>query len=89
MPGWAIHKWENNDHCRTSPQGGKGPEPHSRLPSTGVLPQQGKPPECLALKASRTYFEETQRVVRNKDATIKESTHNLTQQKQPYERRLC
>lgn len=67
----------------------KGPEPHSRLSSPGVLLQEGKPPGCLSLKASRTYFEEPQRVVRNKDSTIKECTQNLIWQKQPYERRLC
>lgn len=79
----------SNSRCRTSPQGGKGPEPHRRLPSPGVPHPEGKPPECLALKASWTYFEETQRVVRNKDATIKECIQNLSWQRQPYERRLC
>lgn len=78
----------SNSRCRTSPWGGKGPEPHRRLPSPGAPHQEGKPPERLALKASRTYFEETQRVVRNKDATSKECTQNLSWQRQPYERRL-
>ena len=47
---WAIHKQEDNQNCRCSPQGAMG------LCSLGVLHQEDKPPERLALKARGTYF---------------------------------
>ena len=50
----------------------EGSEPHIRLPSLGVLHQEDKPPEHLALKANRAYFQETQR------AMGKGHTQNLT-----------
>ena len=43
----------------------QGSEPHIKLPSLGVLHQEDKLPECLALKASRAYFQKTQRVMGN------------------------
>ena len=56
----------------------KGYKPHSRLPSLVALYQEDKPPECLALKTSRAYFQKSQRTVGNKNSTLKGHTQNLT-----------
>ena len=49
----------------------KGSKPHIRLPSLGILHWEDKPPEHLALKASRAYFPESQSAVGNRDSTLK------------------
>ena len=51
---------------------------HIRSSSSGVLNQVDKPPEHLALKVSRAYFQESQRAERNSDSTLKRYTQNLT-----------
>ena len=52
------------------------PEPHIRLPSLGVLCSEDEPPKHLSLKASRA--SKSQRVVGNRDSTLKGHTQNLT-----------
>ena len=47
----------------------KGSEPHIRLPSLGVLHQEDKPPEHLALNPRETYFGESQMAMGNRDST--------------------
>lgn len=49
----------------------KGFEPHVRLPSPGILHREDKPPKCLALRAGRAYFQESQKAVGNRDSTRK------------------
>ena len=46
--------------------------PTSGSPASGILHQEDKPPECLALNTSRTYFLETQRATGNRGSTFKE-----------------
>ena len=48
------------------------------LLSLQVLPQEGEPPEHLAMKAVSVYFKMSQRVVGNIDFTLKGYTRNLT-----------
>ena len=48
------------------------------LLSLQVLPQEGEPPEHLAVKAINVYFQMSQRVVGNIDFTLKGYTRNLT-----------
>ena len=44
----------------------KWSEPHIGSHSLGVLHQEDKPPECLTLKASKTYFQGNQSAVGNR-----------------------
>lgn len=63
----------------------------SGLPSLGVLNQEDEPAECLASKARGAQFWESQRVVGNRNSTLRWHTQNLLQdseQKQSIERSL-
>ena len=67
-----------NHNCRNSPQGERGPSPTSGSPASGVLRKEDKPPEHLALKPSRTHFQESQKATGNRDTTRKGRTENRT-----------
>ena len=57
----------------------KDPEvqnPH-QAPWTGSPALGRRAPQCLALKASKAYFQESQRAVGNRDSTLKRHTKNL------------
>ena len=56
----------------------KGPEPHIRLPSLGVLSSEDEPLGCLALKTSRPYLWGSQRATGNRDPALKEHTQNFS-----------
>ena len=56
----------------------KGSESYTEVSSPRVLYKEDKPPEYLALKASRAYFPERQRAVGNRDPTLKGHPQNLT-----------
>ena len=53
-------------------------EPHSRLPSLGVLHEDDKPPEYVASKVERAYFCKSQRAMEKVNATLKGHTQNIT-----------
>ena len=71
-----THKEKNNYNYSFSPRS-EGSEHHIKIPSPGVLCQEDEHPEHLAWKASRAYIQETQRVLRNRDFTLKEHKQNL------------
>ena len=56
----------------------RGSEPHTRLSRLGVLHWEDESSESLSLKASEAYFWESQRVVRNRDYTLKGHIQNPT-----------
>ena len=56
----------------------KGSESYTEVSSPRVWYKKDKPPEYLALKASRAYFPEGQRAVGNRDPTHKGHPQNLT-----------
>ena len=72
-PGGATHKLENNYIAQVLPK-------HWELWAPWWAPQhqKNKPPDHLALKASRTSFQESQKPMGNRDSTPKGDTHNLT-----------
>ena len=63
---------------RFSPRS-KGSKPQEGLPNLWVLHQEDEPLECLTLKASRVYFQESQRIVANRDSTLNRCTSSRTQ----------
>lgn len=56
----------------------EGFDSHIGLPGMGGLHWEDRPPECLALKAIRTYFQESQKTVGNRDSNLKECIQNPT-----------
>ena len=58
---------------RFSPRG-EGSESHIRFPSPAVLHQEDESPECLTLKISRAYVEDSQSTVGNRDSNFKRRT---------------
>lgn len=44
--------------------------PHISVPSPGVLHQEHEPPEHMALKVSRIYFQDTQRAEGNRNSIL-------------------
>ena len=55
-----------------------GSDPHVGSHSLGILLQEDELSECLTLKPSRAYFEESQRDVGKRDSTLKRCTQTLT-----------
>lgn len=75
--GWgATHKLENNYIAQVLPKHYRRPW----APRWAPQHQKNKPPDHLALKASRTSFQESQKPMGNRDSTPKGDTHNLTLQ---------
>ena len=68
---------EDNYNCRDSPQGGRDRSLTPAPRSPRVQHQEEEPSECLALRASRDYFWESQRAVGNRDSTLKGQTQHL------------
>ena len=58
---------------RFSPRG-EGSESHIRFPSPAVLHQEEESPECLTLKVSGAYVEDSQSTVGNRDSNFKRLT---------------
>lgn len=73
-PSWATHQQKKIYNCRGSTQGISGSQLHIRLLSPGVLHQEDAVPECLALKVSVAYFQDTQRTLGNRDHSQRAQT---------------
>ena len=73
-----MHKWEDNDICRGSPQGARGLCLTLGAPSLGVLHRKDKPLKHLALKASGTWVEESWRAVKIEIPLLK-GMHRISQ----------
>ena len=70
-----MERWWQLQKC--SPRS-ESYEPHIRLPSPEVLHREGKSPEFLAMKISRSYIRKIQKTERNRDSTPKGLKENLT-----------
>lgn len=84
---WAILQQENNYNCRIK---NKESEPYTGLLSPGLLHQEDKLSECLALKARMAHFWETQRAMGNRlhSQRVHTRSHMLQdpKQKQSFEK---
>ena len=74
-PRWAPHKLDNKYSAEVVPQEWELRVPH-QAPQPGVLQREDEPPEHLAPKASRASFQESQRIVGNRDFTLKGHIEN-------------
>lgn len=66
-----------NSNCTSSPKDQRVQAPQQAPQPCCSIPGR-QTPECLALKASRAYFQESQRTVGNRNSTLKGHTQNLT-----------
>ena len=69
-PRWVTHKWEDLTRAEFSLRS-KGSASHISTPSPGAWHWADKPPEHLALKASRAWGQEGWRAVGNRNSLLK------------------